>query len=68
MMIAAAAITILLALFFMYKLYKWDPTPLDIVNDTPRNFGGWLVLIAFGLIVRPFYLIFTIFNGKYFCL
>lgn len=53
---------IILAVFFGRKLYKYDPEPtIESYYEKNKSIGGWLVLIAIGLFVSPFKIIYEIF-------
>ena len=54
--------TIILALFFGRKLYKYDPEPIiESYYENNKAIGGWLILIAVGLFISPFRIIYEIF-------
>jgi hypothetical protein len=50
-----------------YKIYAYDPSPDHLyAGDNPKDIGGWLVLIAIGLVMTPVYTLVTIFNNDYY--
>lgn len=65
--VAFTLIVLLAAAFGAYKLYHWDPElPENYAIKGGRNIGGWLVLVAIGLIATPFRLLFGILSERYF--
>ncbi|MBB6609557.1 DUF3857 domain-containing protein [Pontibacter sp. Tf4] len=62
-----ALIALLAAGFGAYKLYHWDPQlPENYTMGDSRSIGGWLVLVAIGLVGTPFRLVFGILSERYF--
>ncbi len=57
--IGACIAGLLLALGCTLAMYRFDPAPPSVATDYQSNrnlsgIGGWLTLVAFGLLIRPF--------------
>jgi hypothetical protein len=53
---------IILAVFVGKKLYKYDPEPIiESYYENNKIIGGWLILIAIGLFISPFRVVYEIF-------
>jgi transglutaminase-like putative cysteine protease len=64
LMVAIALIILVLSIFLLNKLYKFDVKPL--YPDHNMEIGGWLVLSLIGVLVAPFIGLFNLFKGEYF--
>lgn len=64
LMVLIALIALVVSIFFMNKLYKYDVKP--IYPDQNIEIGGWLVLSIIGVCLSPFVGMFNFFKSNYF--
>jgi len=56
-------ITIFISIYFALKIYKNYDIPTIKTIDSHTTIGGWLVLVAIGLCVTPFRMLFDFFHN-----
>lgn len=55
--------------YVFYRLYFiniGEQPPENVIEPIPSNFGGWIILVLIGLVIRPFGYLIQLFTSNYF--